>query len=115
MRFIVDECTGPRVAQWLRQHQYEVFSIFDESRGASDNEILSKAFSENWVLITNDKDFGELVYREQRQHHGVVFLRLADERSAAKIMALEKLLSQYANRLPDAFVVVTDTQVRFGE
>ena len=45
----------------------------------------------------------------------VVFLRLDDERSIAKIATLEKLLENYAERLPDRFVVVTDNQVRFAD
>jgi len=83
-------------------------------RDASDDEILAKAHRENWILITNDKDFGEMVFRERRPHHGVVFLRLPDERASSKIDALRKLLRDCADRLPDAFVVVTDTHIRFA-
>ena len=43
------------------------------------------ALAEKWILITNDKDFGEMIFRERRKHHGIVFLRLSDERSANKI------------------------------
>ena len=115
MRFLVDECTGSRVATWLDENGHEVFSVYDEARGSTDDEILTKAYAETWILITNDKDFGELVFRERRPHHGVVFLRLDDERSIAKIATLEKLLENYAERLPDRFVVVTDNQVRFAD
>jgi len=115
MRFLVVECTGSRVATWLAENGYEVFSVYDEARGSNDDEILTKAYAETWILVTNDKDFGELVFRERRPHHGVVFLRLDDERSIAKIAILEKLLENYAERLPDRFVVVTDTQVRFAD
>ena len=59
MRFLVDECTGPAVAEWLRDHSHEVFSVFEEARGMDDDAIIRKAFAENWILITNDKDFGE--------------------------------------------------------
>jgi predicted nuclease of predicted toxin-antitoxin system len=59
MRFLVDECTGPAVARWLREQSHEVFSIYEEARGSADDDILNKATSENWILITNDKDFGE--------------------------------------------------------
>ena len=115
MRFLVDECTGSRVATWLAENGHEVFSVYNEARGSTDNEILMKAFTETWILITNDKDFGELVFRQRRPHHDVVFLRLDDERSIAKIDALEKLLAKYAERLADRFVVVTDTQIRFAD
>jgi predicted nuclease of predicted toxin-antitoxin system len=114
MRFLVDECTGPVVARWLRDHSHEVFSVYEEARGMVDDEILDKAFSEHWILITNDKDFGDKVYRDKRPHHGVVFLRLQDERAVSKIDAIERLLAGYQDRLAGAFVVVTETQVRFS-
>jgi predicted nuclease of predicted toxin-antitoxin system len=114
MRFLVDECTGPNAAAWLRGQGYEVFSAYEQSRGAADEVLLEKAFTENWILITNNKDFGEKVYRERRSHHGVVFLRLSDERAANKILVLKRLLAQYAEQLADRFVVVTDERVRFA-
>lgn len=114
MRFIVDECTGPKVARWLSEQGHEVFSVYDEARGIKDAQIIQKAFTENWILITNDKDFGEKVHKERRLHMGVVFLRLADERAANKIDILRRLLEKYADKLPEHFVVVTETRVRFA-
>ena len=76
MRFLVDECTGPKVAAWLRVQGHEVFSVFDEARGIQDDTVIQKAHDENWILITNDKDFGEKVFRERRPHRGVIFMRL---------------------------------------
>lgn len=72
----------PLVAKWLDSEGYETFSVFDETRGMADSDVLEKALSGNCIFITNDKDFGEMVFRERRQHHGVIFLRLDDERSA---------------------------------
>ncbi len=114
MRFMVDESTGPKVARWLHSQGHDVYSIYDEQRGIDDDDIIKKAFAENWVLITNDKDFGEKVYREQRQHHGVVLLRLEDERAETKIETLRQLLEHYVERLPDHFVVVSEKAVRFA-
>ena len=114
MRFLVDECTGPSVARWLKGEGHQVFSVFDELRGASDDELLAKAFAEKWILITNDKDFGEMVYRENRSHCGIVFLRLHDQRSVLKIDIFNRPITAHADRLADAFVVVTEKQVRFS-
>ena len=102
------------MAQWLRTQQHEVFSVYNEARGMADDEVIRKAYDENWILVTNDKGFGEKVYREGRSHRGIVFLRLEDERAANKISVLQHLLGQYAERLADSFVVVTQTQVRFA-
>jgi predicted nuclease of predicted toxin-antitoxin system len=114
MRLLVDECTGPAVARWLREQRHEVFSVYEQARGMDDDDIIQKAFDENWILITNDKDFGEKVYRDRRPHRGVILLRLDDERVASKIDTLQRLLRDYADRVADHFVVVTETTVRFA-
>src|SRR6266508_4020884 len=113
MRFLVDESTGPAVAEWLTTNGHEVFSIYEYARGMHDDDIVRKAFDENWILITNDKDFGEQVYRERKPHHGIILLRLADERAKSKIEILQRLLNSYAENLPEQFVVVTEQSVRF--
>jgi predicted nuclease of predicted toxin-antitoxin system len=115
MRFLVDDCTGPKVAAWLHGEGHEVFSVFDQARGIEDEQLIRKAYDENWILITNDKDFGEKVYREQLPHRGIIFMRLEDERAINKIQVLRQLLERYADRFEDQFVVVTETQVRFGK
>lgn len=114
MRFLVDECTGPKVAEWLRNQGHEILSVFDEARGVEDDWVIHKAYDESWILITNDKDFGEKVYRERRPHRGVIFMRLEDERAANKIEVLRRLLAGHADRLADRFVVVTEVRVRFA-
>ncbi len=113
MRFLVDECTGPAVAQWLRRHDHEVFSVYEEARGANDDEIINKAFAEDWILITNDKGIGEKIYREHHPHKGMILLRLNDERAFNKIETVRRLLESYSGQLYEHFVVVTETQVRF--
>ena len=114
MRFLVDESTGPAVARWLHGQGHTVYSVYDEARGIDDDAVLHKAFVEDWILITNDKDFGEKVYRERRPHKGVVLLRLEDERAASKIRTVEHLLRHHAGQLAGNFVVVTEKQVRFA-
>ncbi len=69
MKFLVDECTGPAVARWLEQRGHDVFSVYDEARGIDDNKIIEIAQAEERILITNDRGFGEKVFRERRPHH----------------------------------------------
>jgi predicted nuclease of predicted toxin-antitoxin system len=114
MRFLVDECTGPAVAHWLEESGHEVFSVFDEAPGMSDTEVIRQAHEERRILITNDKDFGEKVHREQFPHCGIVLLRLDDERSQNKIAVLRRLLNDHSDRLRNRFVVATAEQVRFA-
>jgi predicted nuclease of predicted toxin-antitoxin system len=114
MRFLVDECVGPSVAEWLRRQGHEVFSIYEQARGLDDEAILETALRENWIVITNDKGFGELVRRDRRPHRGVVLMRLGCESAGEMIDAIQRLLREHAGRLPDALTVVTDTQIRFA-
>ncbi|MBK7218270.1 MAG: DUF5615 family PIN-like protein [Candidatus Promineofilum sp.] len=114
MRFLVDENAGPSIARWLREMGHDVFSVYDSARGLADSEVMRMAFEDNRILITSDKDFGDRVFRERRPHHGVVLLRLRDERLVVKRATLERLLVGYADRLSDQFVVVSERRVRFA-
>ena len=114
MRFLVDECAGPSVARWLRAQGHDVASIYDETPGIADEQVLHRAVAEARILVTIDKDFGEHIFLHRTPHFGVVLLRLADERSAVKIEVLDRLLHQHAAALPGRFVVVTEQQVRFA-
>jgi len=114
VRFLVDESTGPFVARWLRGQGHDVFSVYEHARGLRDEAIIQKALDENWILITNDKDFGEKVYREHHSHKGILLLRLQDERATIKIETLSRLLKNHADQLANNFVVVTEKRVRFG-
>ena len=115
MRFLVDECTGPAVANWLRQRGYEVFSVYEQARGIDDDEIVERAHSENWILITNDKDFGEKIFRDNKPHKGVILLRLEDERAKSKIAAVQQLLENHSEQLENNFIVATESRVRIAK
>jgi predicted nuclease of predicted toxin-antitoxin system len=114
VRFLVDECTGSFVARWLSSEGHDVFSVFDQARGIDDEAVIQKAYAENRILITNDKDFEEKVYRDRHLHHGVILMRLENERSSVKIETLRRLLELYSDRLPGQFVVVTEKRVKFA-
>ena len=112
MRFLVDECTGPSVAHWLKEQGHDVFSVYEEMRGAEDDLLLAMAYAEGRILVTNDKEFGEKVVREGKPHKGVVILRLKDERTENKIRVMKRLLEKYAKELEGNLVIATDTSVR---
>jgi len=114
MRLIVDECTGPAVARWLGGQGHDVVYIGDETIGLKDTEVIARAAAERRILLTNDRDFGDIIFRAQLPHSGVVLLRLRNERPASKIAVLERLLNTYGDSLSENFVVATENLVRFG-
>lgn len=85
MRFLVDECTGSTVAEFLKQNGFEVISVFDEFRGVTDDFLLEKCYSENYILITSDKDFGEMVFRLNQNHKGVILIRCSPNNFQTRI------------------------------
>lgn len=92
--------------------QHNVASIQGESPGLDDRAVLRRAVAENRILITKDKDFGELVFKEQRPHTGVILLRLGDDKPSTTIEAMRRLLTGYAPRLAGNFVVINNRRVR---
>ena len=76
--------------------------------------VIRRTFSERRILITNDKDFGEKVYKEKYLHEGIVLMRIDDERAMNKINTIRQLIKDHAARLARNFVVVTEERVRFA-
>ncbi len=112
MKFLVDECVGPTVATWLKQNGYDAVSIYDNVPGINDDLVLQKALSENRILITSDKDFGEMIFKNRKQHCGVILLRLIDERPVSKINVLKSVLQSHHQEISGNFVVATEKTVR---
>jgi predicted nuclease of predicted toxin-antitoxin system len=112
MRFAVDESTGTAVVEYLRSLGHDVLAVAGTMPQADDLDILDRAVSEGRILITNDKDFGELVFRSGKAHQGVVLLRLHDESSANRVRVVKAVLEKYADRLASHFVVATEGGVR---
>ena len=112
MRFLVDESTGRETALRLRAEGHDVVSVFDELRGAADDELLRRAHEEHRVIVTNDKDFGALVVRDQRPHAGVILLRMTDTSAPSKLSAIRQVVATYGEQLDEWLTVVTDRGVR---
>jgi len=79
MKFITDENLGIKVPQSLKSLGYDVISAIEVALSKPDTDILKLANKENRILLTTDKDFGELVFKEKLIHSGVILLRLKNE------------------------------------
>ncbi len=112
MRFLIDECVGTEVVYYLRSQGYDSASVTENLPSADDRDVLSWAVREDRILITNDTDFGELVFRDGYAHRGLVLLRLKDDHGANQVRILVSVLSKYPDQLAGHFVVVTDDSVR---
>lgn len=112
MRFIVDESTGAAVVEKLRNLGHDVVAVAEEMPQANDSDILKRAANEGRVVLTNDKDFGDLAFRSGQVHQGIVLFRLRDETAAHRVFMLQLLLERHSNHLENHFVVVTENGIR---
>lgn len=95
LRFLVDVGVGRKVERWLMENGYDASAVRDIDPKAKDVDILKIAASESRIVITMDKDFGELVCCFRKAHAGVLILRLADARADEKIEVLKNILRGY--------------------
>ncbi len=84
MNFVADESVDFSVVRRLRQDGHSVAYVPELRPGMTDDEVLDLANREAAILLTADKDFGELVYRQRMYAHGIVLIRLAGLSPAQK-------------------------------
>lgn len=109
MKFILDENISKGVALFLNQLGHQTFRIKEINPGAEDFQVLELAVGNQAIIITLDKDFGELVFKEGKIHRGVIFLRLEDQTTGRVEKALFWFLSAYPEeKIIGKFVVVTE-------
>lgn len=112
MKFLADECCDAGLVRAIRDDGHEVLYALESLRGASDDELLRRAVAEERLLLTEDKDFGELVYRLRRPAHGIILLRFDVVDRASKITRLRELVTQKADRLVGSFIVLEVDKIR---
>lgn len=112
MKFLADENIGYKVIKPLRELGFDIKSILEINKGLADLTVLSLSDKESRILITTDKDFGELVYVNKLIHSGVILLRLNNDSSENKLKVLRKLFEMHTKELEEAFIVVTESKVR---
>lgn len=115
MKFLVDECTGTSVVACLRSEGHDAMAVVEVMPEADDEEILDRAVREGRIVVTNDKDFGELVFRSGWEHRGVVLLRLRDERAENKVRIIKAVLAQVGERLRNHYIVASEAGIRVRE
>jgi len=112
MKILADENIESEIVTALRQTGHIVSDIKETDPGVEDPNVLSLAIDLDAVLVTNDKDFGELIYREKLVSKGVILLRLGKLEVAEKIDLLLGVLREHEAELMETFTVVTQAGIR---
>jgi len=114
MRFLADESCDAALGQALLEAGNDVLEVREAKPGADDEWVVSLAVSENRILLTEDKDFGGLIYAHGHKAIGVIFLRYPVSERNRIAQDLVELVKQQNEKLIGSFVTVTPKRIRIG-
>ncbi len=112
MPIIADESVDFGIIRVLRQKGHYVISITEDYSGIEDEEVLNIGFKHKGLLITEDKDFGELTFRLKLNHRGVLLIRLGDLPRKERIELASETIHTHISILPDKFSVLNKNGLR---
>jgi len=114
MNFVADENIDEPIIKALRKLHLNILSISEAMPGCSDSEVLAFANKNNSFIITSDKDFGELIFRQRKILKGVILLRLHGLRPEEKLKLVEEFFTKRISVLNEnnLFVVISENSVR---
>lgn len=111
MKFLIDRCAGRHLADWLREQGHDAVESREKGPDPGDRVLLDWALAEQRVLVTMDKDFGQIVYVQNAPHCGLI--RLPDVPWAQRIALMRMLLETHAKDLADgAILTVRGDRIR---
>lgn len=111
MKFLTDVNASGAVAKWLSQSGHDVAQVGATDARMSDEDILRWAIKEQRVIVTTDKDFEEMVWREGRAHCGL--LRIENLPRDKRRSLLEDVLAHHLHDLAsEAVVIAQKTKIR---
>jgi len=114
LKFLADENIAPRVVEALRKEKFDVLSVFEEKlSGTSDEKILKMAQKEKRLILTHDKDFGNLIRQPYRSHSGVILLRLRNQSPQNVILHLIPFLKKIKiDKIRNRLVIFQEGKIR---
>jgi predicted nuclease of predicted toxin-antitoxin system len=114
MRFLADECCDFAAVRTLRAHGHDVLAVSEYQHRSVDADVIGLALTENRILLTEDKDFGWLVFAGRTESPGVILMRFPASARSLLAEAVLKLVSEHASQLAGAFVVLRPGSARIG-
>ncbi len=112
MNLLADEGVDKPIVDLLRNNGFDVVYILETNQGADDEFILALANDDKRILLTQDKDFGELVFRLKNAHHGVILIRLEGYKSALKAQIVLQTIVEHKDELINSFTVIQPNATR---
>jgi predicted nuclease of predicted toxin-antitoxin system len=114
MRFLADESCDFAVVRALRAAAFDVLCISESTPRAEDSEVIGLALREQRILLSEDKDFGRLVYSHGQETLGVIFLRFPTFARRQISRDVVNLVKQQGEKLAGSFVTVQPGRIRIS-
>jgi predicted nuclease of predicted toxin-antitoxin system len=112
MKILADESVDVDIVTRLRQDGHDVGYVAEMNPGIMDEEVLILASEESTLLLTADKDFGELIFRQGYVKRGIVLYRLFGLSRAEKAEIISLAIAEHGDELLESFSVITEKAVR---
>lgn len=112
MKFLADESVDFQIVRELRNSGHEVISVSEKFSGLSDEEVLDLSNKMKMILLTEDKDFGEIAIRMKKRHQGIVLIRLSGVNPKSKTQIVLNALNQTASEIEKSFTVISEFKIR---
>jgi predicted nuclease of predicted toxin-antitoxin system len=112
VRWLADECVAGSVVARLREAGHDVTYMAELAPSTSDLDVIAAAHREGRILLTEDKDFGELVFRWNRPVIGLVLLRIAPDDNVLKWARLKAAVETFGERILGRYFVVEEARFR---
>ena len=112
MNLVADESVDGQVVAALRAAGHDVAYVAELTPGLADHDVLRQSETRNALLVTADKDFGELVFRQKLVHYGVLLLRLAGLPPPRKAQLVQRFIESHGNQIGKGFSVITPDTIR---
>lgn len=111
-RFLADESCDFGAVRALRATSYDVVAVSESATRSIDSEIIERAAREGRILLTEDKDFGWLVFASHANSPGVILVRFPGNARQTLATALVQVVQEHGEKLVGAFVVVEPGRAR---
>jgi predicted nuclease of predicted toxin-antitoxin system len=112
VRWLVDECVDYELVERLRAAGHDVSYVLEITPRARDAEVIGRADAENRLLLTEDKDFGELVFHQARRVPGIVLLRINPSMRSLKWARIQSAIASFGASLLGRYTVIEEARMR---
>lgn len=112
IKFLADVNGEKPLVDYLSKQGYDIKWVPDYNCEMPDEDLLQLANEEKRIFITNDKDFGDLIFLQKKLSVGTILFRVKGQKTEEKIKLMKKILMGYRDKLLNHYIVITKAKIR---